>query len=725
MKKIFYPMMALAVAAFTFTACEDVPEPYTNPYDQHQVPDEAVLPDPAGTGTLADPYNVGGVLNYINELGADVTSPNDVYITGIVISIKEQFSAQYGNAQFDISDNANGGNKFTVYRALYLGNKKWVEGDKLLNEGDEVVICGKVVNYKGTTPETQQNAAYVYSINGEGGSGTPSGGDAIGTKDEPVNVARALADIDKLDEGATTKEFYYIKGKIKTIKTKAESIAQYKNIDYIITDDGNNELTVFRGKNLNNTDFTEAGQINVGDEVTVYGQLTKYKNPNTGAIVPEVAQGNYIVAKGSGGTTPPPAGDKGTAEKPYSVTEAIAAGSGTGVYVKGFIVGNITGQVLQDGAHFDTTGDSQTNILIAASADETEVANCMPVQLPSGAVRTALNLKDNPGNYKKEVTLYGNIEKYFGATGLKTVTYAILDGNDIGTKPNGGGSGNDQPSGDAKGSGTQADPWNVVAAVNAINAGSVPEEAFVKGIIVELSSFNSTYGSCTYWIADSKNAATKLQVYGGLNLDKGQFSALEDLSIGDEVVVAGKLKIYNGTPEFDKNNYLVSITKAGNNGGGNSGANSLDTNFKANGQGDWTLVDVKALPEGISYVWNYDDRYGMKASAYVGGSRYETDSWLVSPAINLANGGTMTFKQALNYATSEYVKVMYTTTNGTGNVNPSEWNEASVDTWPAGNNWNFIESHATLPAGTVRVAFRYTSTTSTAATWEIESASIQ
>ena len=85
----------------------------------------------------------------------------------------------------------------------------------------------------------------------------------------------------------------------------------------------------------------------------------------------------------------------------------------------------------------------------------------------------------------------------------------------------------------------------------------------------------------------------------------------------------------------------------------------------------------------------------------------------------------MTFKQALNYATSEYVHVMYTTTSKSGEVNANDWKEATVDTWPAGNNWTFIESKATLPAGTVRVAFRYTSTSSIAATWEIESANIK
>ena len=31
----------------------------------------------------------------------------------------------------------------------------------------EVIICGKVVNYQGNTPETVANKSYIYSLNGK------------------------------------------------------------------------------------------------------------------------------------------------------------------------------------------------------------------------------------------------------------------------------------------------------------------------------------------------------------------------------------------------------------------------------------------------------------------------------------------------------------------------------------------------------------------------------
>ena len=128
----------------------------------------------------------------------------------------------------------------------------------------------------------------------------------------------------------------------------------------------------------------------------------------------------------------------GTADAPeepeeaqeYTVAEALAAFTGVAkpAVVKGYIVGTVNGQVYTEGCVFSGTAESKTNILIADNADETDYNNCMPVQLPSGAVRNALNLVENPGNYKKQVTLTGSLEKYFGVPGLKTVTKYEIEG---------------------------------------------------------------------------------------------------------------------------------------------------------------------------------------------------------------------------------------------------------------------------------------------------------
>lgn len=105
-----------------------------------------------------------------------------------------------------------------------------------------------------------------------------------------------------------------------------------------------------------------------------------------------------------------------------NVTEAIAAyvdGETKPAIVTGYIVGAFNGSYV---AEFGSTVTIDTNILISDNADESDVANCLIVQLPKGDIRTALNLIQTPENYKKQVVLTGSIEKYFQTAGLKSVT---------------------------------------------------------------------------------------------------------------------------------------------------------------------------------------------------------------------------------------------------------------------------------------------------------------
>ncbi len=151
-------------------------------------------------------------------------------------------------------------------------------------------------------------------------------------------------------------------------------------------------------------------------------------------------------APGTGGDTPTPTptpGDAGTKEKPYTVANVQAGATGTGVWVKGYIVGWIDGKTLADGAKFNADGVTvSSNVMLADAADAATTAKIIPVQLPSGEIRKAVNLQDNSANYKKEVLLKGNLVAYFGVPGLKEVSAAVIDGKEY---PMGG---DDQPSGD-------------------------------------------------------------------------------------------------------------------------------------------------------------------------------------------------------------------------------------------------------------------------------------
>lgn len=88
---------------------------------------------------------------------------------------------------------------------------------------------------------------------------------------------------------------------------------------------------------------------------------------------------------------------EGTKEVPFTVGDVfILNNSGAKAWVEGYIVGSADGS-LDKAVIGSVEGAVTSNMLIAASADETDVANCVPVQL-SGDVRSALNLVDNPGN---------------------------------------------------------------------------------------------------------------------------------------------------------------------------------------------------------------------------------------------------------------------------------------------------------------------------------------
>ncbi|MDN7240859.1 DUF6359 domain-containing protein [Planococcus sp. N028] len=114
---------------------------------------------------------------------------------------------------------------------------------------------------------------------------------------------------------------------------------------------------------------------------------------------------------------------KAEAADPISVAEAIANNSGTAT-VKGYIVGTvISGTSYDQEAPF--TADS--NLGLADSPNEKDPAKILPVQLPSGSVRTALNLKTHPENFKAEVTITGTLESYFTVPGLKSASaYTIV-----------------------------------------------------------------------------------------------------------------------------------------------------------------------------------------------------------------------------------------------------------------------------------------------------------
>ncbi len=124
-----------------------------------------------GTGTLENPLTATQAYDAVAAMEGGAVSESDYYVKGKISSIKYTFSAEYGTATFNISDDGtDSGKQFIAYSCYYFGNKKWEEGNKQVNVGDEVIVCGKVVNYNGNTPEFASKKNYLVSLNGSSSS---------------------------------------------------------------------------------------------------------------------------------------------------------------------------------------------------------------------------------------------------------------------------------------------------------------------------------------------------------------------------------------------------------------------------------------------------------------------------------------------------------------------------------------------------------------------------
>jgi len=111
---------------------------------------------------------------------------------------------------------------------------------------------------------------------------------------------------------------------------------------------------------------------------------------------------------------------------------------------------------------------------------------------------------------------------------------------------------------------SEATAYSVAKAHELIAAGeNLTDSVYVKGIITSVTSFNSNYSSITYYIGDSQDDSNPLQIYSGLYYNKSKFNAQSDLQVGDEVIVKGCLKSYNGADEMNYNNYVVSHKRDG------------------------------------------------------------------------------------------------------------------------------------------------------------------
>jgi len=299
MKKIYY-LIAMAVTAFTFTSCEDVPEPFGQPINPNA--GETVVIEPVGSGTETDPFNAAGVLEKAKTLTADQTTDEEYYIKGYVTdppsyttySYDISPSTKYNNATFGLADEKDGTSIFFIFRCKGLGGGDITDAE-FIKKGDLVVIKGKLSNYKGNSPQTAQNAAYIVSINGQGGGDTPT---------PPSGDAKAVSVADFLAAAVNTTDFYQLTGTIKNLKEGD----QYGNFDI---EDATGSVYVYGllsekgGEKKKFQELVAAKGIANGKKITIIGNRGEFNS------TAQVANAYFVKIEDGegGGGTPTPSGD--------------------------------------------------------------------------------------------------------------------------------------------------------------------------------------------------------------------------------------------------------------------------------------------------------------------------------------------------------------------------------------------------------------------------------
>ncbi len=300
MKKIIYSVMMLAVAAFSFTSCEDVPMPYDMP--GAATDKDEPLVQLVGDGTVENPYNVASALYLITE---GKTTEDKVYVEGVISQIDEIDTGSYGNATYYISDDGTTAKQLQVYRGYYLNGDRFKD-KAAIKVGDKVIVSGQLTYHNQKTPEFAQGSS-IYSLNGQGGGSVPAGeAKGSGTQADPFNVAAAIAKCKEIGTSPSTEK-YYVKG---TAVDGATADASFNNITFDIADaEGGAKFKCFQVKGTNGDPLPAGFTIKKGDEVVVYGPIYNYSG-NT----PETAgkSAAYIVTvngkatsdSGSGSDTP-------------------------------------------------------------------------------------------------------------------------------------------------------------------------------------------------------------------------------------------------------------------------------------------------------------------------------------------------------------------------------------------------------------------------------------
>lgn len=295
MKKYIFSVLMAAMAAFTFSSCEDVPEPYTQPTQ----PAGPGTTDPNQKGSESNPYTVTEAIALIKAGTAPSTA---VCVKGKITAVTF-FNATYSSLSYNIADEGSS-DVIEVYSGKGKDGANFSSKDDL-KVGQTVVVKGIVKAFTkndGTIVNEIDKNSTIISIENAGTTTPDTPATGKGSLSDPYNVAEAIAAI-KAGTAPTTQ--VYLTGIISDVAFYND---QYKSITYYISDDGKSkDMQVYSGKGLNGADFASKEDLKVGQKVTILGKIMKFTDKNGNDIM-EVDKTSSIIkieGEGTGGEVKP------------------------------------------------------------------------------------------------------------------------------------------------------------------------------------------------------------------------------------------------------------------------------------------------------------------------------------------------------------------------------------------------------------------------------------
>ena len=289
MKKYIFSVLMAAMAAFTFSSCEDVPEPYTLP-NQPEAPGENT--DPNQKGSESNPYTVAEAIALIKAGTAPSTA---VCVKGKITAVTF-FNATHNSLSYNIAD-AGSSEVIEVYSGKGKDGANFSSKDDL-KVGQTVVVKGIVKAFTkndGTIVNEIDKNSTIISIENTGTTTPDTPATGKGSLSDPYKVAEAIAAI-KAGTAPTTQ--VYLTGIISDVAFYND---QHKSITYYISDDGKSkDMQVYSGKGLNGADFASKEDLKVGQKVTILGKIMKFTDKNGNDIMEVDKTSSIVKIEGEG-----------------------------------------------------------------------------------------------------------------------------------------------------------------------------------------------------------------------------------------------------------------------------------------------------------------------------------------------------------------------------------------------------------------------------------------